>query len=201
MATQTDNFSWNIFREHWGRSTVSPELLSDPEPLYERMLAQSLATVQMADHYEDFSVSAVALAFENGIGKMLSGANFKLAPGITYKKCAEQALLDGSHEGDALVGVIMVRGPEQKKQIQGSRPMESLHPCNSCRSNLLEKVGGGILVVTYTGISPTPEEAVPLSALIAYHDEKGPYPRTFGDPKDRALNALAGITIPRISAF
>ena len=68
-----------------------------------------------------------------------------------------------------------------------------------CIPNFL-KIGCNIAQI-YDWLSATPEEAVPLRALIAYHDEDGAYPRAIGDPKDRALNALAGITIPPISSY
>lgn len=194
--------------EHVGRMTLRPEIMNDPETLFDFMAMFSLVEWQKAEHYNGFRVSAVAPAYDSDEDNSNTGLHPKLLSATNYRPnpttrqglgdvrvCAEQALIDNAvHVGDTLLGVMFTRGPEDLKPIEGCRPeMESLHLCRPCRGRLLGNTSPNLLIVTFAGVSLEPVEALTLRQMIEFHDFSGEYPRLSDGvtPRETAVKALA----------
>lgn len=187
------------------RTTISSEMLADPERMLAYIAVRSLSIALMGRerHYNGFGVAAIAPVFDSEMNpKILAASNYRPDPeqnSLDTRVCAEQALIDNSvHEGDMSIGVLFLRGPkpDPNKPIVGCREgAKSLHLCRPCRARMLDVVGPDLLIVTFNDDEAEPSEAMTLGQMLGYHDVGNIYPELPDDKtaRDITLDVLGEV--------
>lgn len=172
----SDSFRYGF--EQYRRVTAPKACMIDSEQLFDTAVFATHGAVDMGFHYGGKHVGAVMPVYDSGEDaltyeptmKIVSAGSFKpvreeASDALYTRVCAEQNLIDnGLHEGDLLLGALLLRFRYRPEQLEGN-VFDGAFLCRPCRRRALRVIGPNIVVVSFVGDSDEPDLAMTIGQM------------------------------------